>query len=248
MIRIENITKKYNSLIAVDRFSAEIPQGSTTVLIGQSGCGKSTIIRILTGLTKADSGDSYINDLKINDQNIGRIRKELGYVIQSGGLFPHLSVQENILMMAKYFKWTKNKISSRLDELINLTNFPPEGLNKYPSQISGGQQQRVSLMRALMLNPKILLLDEPLGALDPLIRYDLQEDLKAIFAKLKKTVLIVTHDLSEAAFFADQIILMQDGRIVQSGTAGELFKNPKNDFVKKFINAQRVNYNSENIS
>ena len=143
-------------------------------------------------------------------------------------------------MLAEYIKWDKEKIYERVKELSELTKFPIDGLDRFPAELSGGQKQRVSLMRALMLDPKILLLDEPLGALDPLIRYELQEDLKKIFQKLKKTVILVTHDLSEAGFFGDKIVLMMDGKIIQIGKIQDLIKNPASEFVTKFITAQRA--------
>ena len=164
----------------------------------------------------------------------------MGYVIQDGGLFPHLTAEKNVSLLADYIGWTKDKIDERIKELSVLTKFPVNGLERYPAELSGGQKQRVSLMRALMLDPKILLLDEPLGALDPLIRYELQDDLKKIFQKLKKTVILVTHDLTEAGFFGDKIVLMMDGKIIQTGTIEELIKKPANDFVTKFITAQRA--------
>ncbi|MCF8240077.1 MAG: ABC transporter ATP-binding protein [Melioribacteraceae bacterium] len=239
MIELRNVTKYFNQDRALDNISLTAETGKTTVIIGQSGCGKSTLLRIITGLTKHDNGSVKVEGNEITDKNISEIRRKIGFVIQEGGLFPHLSARKNISLMAEYLKWSESKISNRIKELVTLTKFPNEGLTKYPVQLSGGQRQRVSLMRALMLDPHILLLDEPLGALDPLIRYDLQTDLKEIFQKLNKTVVMVTHDLSEAVYFGEKIILMNNGKIVQSGNSIELLDKPKNDFVEKFINAQR---------
>ena len=163
----------------------------------------------------------------------------MGYVIQEGGLFPHLSAGDNVTLMARYLKWDTHRIENRLHELAEIARFPVDGLSRFPAQLSGGQRQRVSLMRALMLDPDVLLLDEPLGALDPMIRADLQTDLKRIFQSLKKTVLLVTHDMGEAAFFSDLIILLRDGEIVQAGTLDEFFETPADPFVTHFINAQR---------
>ena len=160
-------------------------------------------------------------------------------MIQEGGLFPHLSAGENVALMARHLKWDSIRVSTKLRELAESARFPAEGLRRFPAQLSGGQRQRVSLMRALMLDPDVLLLDEPLGALDPMIRADLQTDLKRIFQSLKKTVMLVTHDLGEAAFFGDLIVLLRDGEVVQSGTLEEFFETPADPFVTHFINAQR---------
>jgi osmoprotectant transport system ATP-binding protein len=163
----------------------------------------------------------------------------MGYVIQEGGLFPNFNAQENISLMARYLREDNDTIQNRIDELCRLTKFPKNALSRYPAEISGGQRQRLSLMRALMLDPDILLLDEPLGALDPLIRSELQEDLKEIFSAVNKTVIMVTHDIGEAAFFGDKIVLIKEGRIIQEGGIMELIKTPTDPFVTKFINAQR---------
>jgi osmoprotectant transport system ATP-binding protein len=180
-----------------------------------------------------------VNGELLARSNIWEYRKLMGYVIQDGGLFPHLSAEDNVKIMAKYLGWDEKKISDRIIELSELTKFPVDGLKRFPMELSGGQKQRVSLMRALMLDPKFLLLDEPLGALDPLIRFDLQTDLKEIFKRLKKTVIMVTHDLNEAAYLGDSIVLMRNGEVVQVGEIKSFIECPKNDFVKKFISAQR---------
>lgn len=243
-IKLERISKSFNSICALEDFTYSFPRGTTTVLIGPSGCGKSTLIRLIVGLIKPDRGNLNIDDSVLTLSDLPEIRKQIGYVIQEGGLFPHLSVFDNISIMAKHIGWEKDKISNRVNELLVLTKFPADRLNRYPAELSGGQKQRVSLMRALMLDPRFLLLDEPLGALDPLIRFDLQEDLKEIFSKLNKTVLLVTHDLNEAVFFADEIILMNEGRIVQTGVITEFIDSPAEPFVTKFINAQRSEINN----
>jgi osmoprotectant transport system ATP-binding protein len=163
----------------------------------------------------------------------------MGYVIQEGGLFPHLTAYGNITLMARYLDWSADRIRERVAELTELSRFPSDSLSRYPLQLSGGQRQRVSLMRSLMLDPEVLLMDEPLGSLDPMIRADLQEDLKRIFQTLKKTVVLVTHDMGEAGFFGDTIILLREGKIVQSGRLIELVNSPADPFVTQFINAQR---------
>jgi osmoprotectant transport system ATP-binding protein len=162
----------------------------------------------------------------------------MGYVIQEGGLFPHLTAAENVTLAARYFGWDAERIDRRLDELIALTHFPRDGMARYPVQLSGGQRQRVSLMRALMLGPELIFLDEPLGALDPMIRAELRADLREIFARLRQTVVLVTHDLVEAEFFADEVVLMRDGGVVQQGTLRDLFERPADEFVTQFLRAQ----------
>src|SRR5204862_1561157 len=168
------------------------------------------------------------------------VRKRTGYVIQEGGLFPHLTARGNVLLMARHLGRDQNEMFSRLAELCALTRFPETLLSRYPLELSGGQRQRVSLMRALMLSPELLLLDEPLGALDPLVRAALQKDLKEIFGRLRQTSLFVTHDLAEAAYFGNEIVLMNEGRIVQQGSIADLHEKPANDFVREFINSQRA--------
>ena len=238
-IVLSEIQKTFNGATALKGIGLEFPAEKTTVLIGPSGCGKSTLIRLIIGLIPADSGTIQIEGEFLSPSNMVKIRHKIGYVIQEGGLFPHLTARQNIILLARYLKWETDKISRRTEELSELTKFPPDGLDRYPSQLSGGQQQRISLMRALMLDPPVLLLDEPLGALDPMIRYDLQQDLKNIFTSLRKTVLMVTHDLSEADFFADQIVLMNAGEIIQKGRITDFKNQPSDTFVTRFIKAQR---------
>ena len=239
MIKLENISKTYGSTRALDSINLTILPHKTTVLIGPSGCGKSTLIRLIIGLIKPDKGNVYVKDEMLTPINFFTIRRRMGYVIQDGGLFPHLTAKENVFLIAKYLGWNNDRIRMRVAELCELTKFPIEALERYPLQISGGQRQRVSLMRALMLDPDILLLDEPLGALDPLIRFDLQNDLKGIFHTLNKTVVMVTHDIGEAGFFGDSIVLIRDGYIVQQGTLMDFVHTPTDPFVTSFINAQR---------
>ncbi len=209
------------------------------VLIGPSGCGKSTLLRLIIGLLWPDQGHVYFQGREIVPESVLVLRQKMGYVIQEGGLFPHLTAGNNVTLMARHLKWSHSRIQQRLQELIAITRFPREGLDRFPGQLSGGQRQRVSLMRALMLDPDVLLLDEPLGALDPMIRTELQVDLKGIFKELKKTVVLVTHDLGEAAYFGDVIVLVREGQIVQTGTLPELLQTPAEPFVTDFINAQR---------
>jgi len=239
MIKLDNVSKTYGSTTALDSINLAIQPHRTTVLLGPSGCGKSTLIRLIIGLIKPDEGSIYVEGELLTLSNIFMLRQRMGYVIQDGGLFPHLTAGENVSLMGKQIGWNRGRLQKRIVELCGLTKFPVDALDRYPAQISGGQRQRVSLMRALMLDPDILLLDEPLGALDPLIRFELQTDLKEIFQTLGKTVLMVTHDIGEAGFFEDTIVLLRDGCIIQQGTLSDLVKKPADPFVTLFINAQR---------
>ncbi len=239
MFELAGVSKRYGDLAALTPIDLSIAPGRTTVLIGPSGSGKSTILRLLVRLIPPDTGIVRFAGQILTDDNAGLLRRRMGFVVQEGGLFPHLSAQDNITLMARYLGWRKARIVARIRELAELTHFPLDALTRFPAQLSGGQRQRVSLMRALMLDPDVLLMDEPLGALDPMIRFELQDELKEIFRLLSKTVVIVTHDLNEAGFFADTIVLMRDGRIVQQGALAQLLSAPADEFVQKFIRAQR---------
>lgn len=194
----------------------------------------------MNGLIQPSTGIVYFDDKALSESNVASVRHRMGYVIQDGGLFPHLSARENVALLATQLGWEKDQIESRLKVLADLVQIPFDRLSSYPLQLSGGQQQRISLMRALMLDPDVLLLDEPLGALDPMIRADLQKDLRNIFRRLNKTVILVTHDLHEAGYFADTILLLQKGAIEQKGSFSELLSAPASPFVEAFINAQRM--------
>ena len=239
MIVLENISKGYEGRIALAPFDLDVSTGKITVLIGPSGCGKSTVIRLIAGLIAPDTGAVQFNGEVVTVASLAAIRRRIGYVVQDGGLFPHLTAAENIALMARYVGWQADDIQARLVELASLTHFPEDDLSRYPVQLSGGQRQRVALMRALMLDPDVLLLDEPLGALDPMIRYELQTELRDIFRSLNKTVVLVTHDMGEAGYFGDTTVLMCDGKIVQQGTLNELIEAPAEPFVADFIRAQR---------
>ena len=209
------------------------------MLIGPSGCGKSTLLRLIIRLIEPDSGCIDFDGEPISADNIDNLRRRIGYVIQEGGLFPHLTARANVFLMARHIGKSQKEMHGKLLELCELTRFSENLLSRYPVELSGGQRQRVSLMRALMLSPELLLLDEPLGALDPLVRSSLQKDLKEIFAQLGQTVLFVTHDLAEAIYFSDEIVLMNEARVVQKGSITDLRERPADPFVSKFINAQR---------
>ena len=217
----------------------DIEANAITAFIGPSGCGKSTLLRLMIGLTTPDRGIVAFEGEPVTPATAPMLRRRMGYVIQDGGLFPHLMARGNAALMAGYLGWTDRRIDERLAELAALTAFPVDGLDRYPAQLSGGQRQRVSLMRALMLDPDVLLLDEPLGALDPVIRYELQDELRGIFRSLGKTVVMVTHDIGEAGFFGDDIVLLRDGVIVQRGGIHDLVNAPADPFVTTFVHAQR---------
>jgi osmoprotectant transport system ATP-binding protein len=239
LVQLSDVSKRYNGAVALQPTSLSIERGKTTVLIGPSGCGKSTLLRLVIRLIEPDTGTLSFNGEPITPDKIDLLRRRIGYVIQEGGLFPHLTAGGNVLLMARHLGKPENEMRARLSELCALTRFPESLLDRYPVELSGGQRQRVSLMRALMLSPELLLLDEPLGALDPLVRAALQKDLKEIFARLQQTALLVTHDLAEAAYLGEKIVLMNEARVVQIGTLEDLRTKPAGDFVTEFINAQR---------
>jgi osmoprotectant transport system ATP-binding protein len=239
VIRLEDVSKSYGGKTALARTTLDVPPERCLVLIGPSGCGKSTLLRLVVGLIAPDTGQISIHGQRLSPETCLVLRLRMGYVIQDGGLFPHLTAAGNVTLMARQLGWPATRVKQRLAELAELTRLPLELLERYPAQLSGGQRQRVGLMRALMLDPEVLLMDEPLGALDPMIRSQLQADLRQIFQTLKKTVLLVTHDMSEAAYLGDEIALMREGRIIQRGPARELLERPADPFVTEFIRAQR---------
>lgn len=238
MIELKNLSKYYDDKLVLEDINLELPAGRTSIILGQSGCGKSTILKLILGLTRPNSGNILIEGKSLDYDEIDSFRKKVGYVIQEGGLFPHLTAFENISLLPDYIKMEREETRSRVRDLCKFTKFPFESIDNYPNELSGGQRQRVGIMRALVLDPDILLLDEPLGSLDPIIRYNLQKDLKEIFTKLDKTVVMVTHDINEASYLGDKIVLVNEGRIVQQGSFDSLSKNPAEKFVSDFINAQ----------
>ncbi len=239
-ITLRNVEMRFGDVVALDSTDLEVVEGQTTVLIGPSGCGKSTILRLIIGLLTPTSGVIEFEGKPVSQDNILALRRRMGYVIQDGGLFPHLTAAQNVTLMAKHLQTVQEEeLQEKLDDLCELTRFPKDGLTRYAVELSGGQRQRVSLMRALTLDPDVLLLDEPLGALDPMVRASLQTELKEIFNRLGKTVILVTHDMAEAGYIGDSIVLMRAGRIAQQGTLDDLRERPADEFVSEFITAQR---------
>ena len=239
LVELSGVSKTYGDAVALHPTDLDFARGQTTVLIGPSGCGKSTLLRLVIRLLDPDAGTIRFDGEPVTPANIAALRRRIGYVIQDGGLFPHLTARKNILLMSSHLKQPAAEMEKRLAELCALTRFPESALERFPVELSGGQRQRVSLMRALALSPELLLLDEPLGALDPLVRAALQKDLKEIFSRLRQTAILVTHDLAEAAYLGDTIVLMNEGRMVQRGTLDDLRTRPASAFVTDFINAQR---------
>src|SRR5438067_11641236 len=239
MISLEQVSKRYDGKAALEPTTLEVPAERCLALIGPSGCGKSTLLRLIVGLIAADGGRITVSGEPVTAATVRALRLRLGYVIQDGGLFPHLTAAGNVTLMADTLRWERSRARARLQELAELVQLPAAVLERYPAQLSGGQRQRVGLMRALMLDPEVLLMDEPLGALDPIIRAQLQADLKQIFRQLRKTVLFVTHDMGEAAFLGDEIAMMRDGVILQRAPLRELLERPADPFVAEFIRAQR---------
>lgn len=240
MIALDNVSKSYGAKAVLAPISLAPAAGRTTALLGPSGCGKSTLLRLMVGLIAPDTGRVVFDGREVTPPNVDEIRHHIGYVIQEGGLFPHLDAMGNVTLLAKYLGRDWAWMQQRMSELGSLVRIPRELLQRYPRELSGGERQRVALMRALMLDPQVLLLDEPLAALDAITRRELQSELKDIFARLAKTVVLVTHDLHEAAWFGDEIVLMRAGRVVQRGRLEDLLANPAEPFVTEFVHAQRA--------
>ena len=239
MIALEDVSKLYGNQVALVPTTLDFAAGRTTALIGPSGCGKSTLLRLIVGLVRPSSGRVVIDGEALGRDHRNRLRHRMGYVIQDGGLFPHLTAGQNVALLARYLQRPAQWIAARVARLADLMRLPPAILDRFPRDLSGGQCQRVSLMRALMLDPPVLLLDEPFGALDPITRFELQEELKRIFAELRKTVVLVTHNMDEAAYFGDIIVLLREGRVMQAGTLDDLLHRPSEPYVLDFIRAQR---------
>jgi osmoprotectant transport system ATP-binding protein len=240
MFALHQVTRRYGDTLALDRVDLTIAPGRTTALIGPSGAGKSSVLRMLLGLEWPDAGEVRFQDQPLRRATLLAQRRRIGYVIQEGGLFPHLSARDNAALLARTLGWPRPRIEARLRELAALCRLPDALLARYPAELSGGQRQRVGLIRALLLDPPVLLLDEPLGALDPIVRHELQTQMRELFALLGKTVVLVTHDVAEAAYLGDTLVLMRGGRIVQQGSVRTLLDAPAEPFVGQFLHAQRT--------
>ncbi len=239
MIKLANVSLSLNEAQIICDFSLELESQRTHALLGPSGCGKSTLLKIILGLYSPTTGKVFINGVHLTNKNQRQIVQKMGYCVQDGGLFPSLTARENILLTAHLRRKDPSETKKRLAWLCQLVQVEEKTLDLYPSLLSGGEKQRVSLMRALICDPDILLMDEPLASLDPIKRHDLQEHLRYIFNTLKKTVIFVTHDIFEASYLSQNVILMSKGSIVQDGPFKKLMNYPKNQFVSRFIQVQR---------
>lgn len=240
MIRLEQVSKYFGNTKAVDRVSFEVADGETLVLLGTSGCGKTTTLRMINRLTEPSDGTISLNGKNVAEQSPEKLRRGIGYVLQNNGLFPHYTVAENIAVVPNLLKWDKQRIRSRSAELLEKLHLSENYLPVYPDKLSGGQQQRVGLARALMADPPVLLMDEPFGALDPITRGKIRKEFAELDEFKKKTIIMVTHDVQEAFELADRLCLMDKGKIMQTGTPADLLFNPQNDFAKSFFNEQRL--------
>ena len=237
MIEFINVGMTYPcGNVGLKNINLTINESEITVFIGPSGSGKTTLLKMINRLEDNTTGEVKINGKNVKEYNIHKMRWDIGYALQQVALFPHMNVEENIAIVPELKKWKKEKINARIDELLNMVGLEPEKYRKRkPSELSGGEAQRVGIARALAADPKIILMDEPFSALDPITRASLQEDVKKLQKQINKTIVFVTHDIEEAFLLGDKICIIQDGELIQSGTKQEIISNPKNDFVKKFI-------------
>jgi osmoprotectant transport system ATP-binding protein len=243
MIRIENVSKTFDNakVASVDDLSLVIEEGSTVALIGPSGCGKTTTMRMINRLIDPSSGKIFVNGQDVTQADPVQLRRHIGYVIQSVGLFPHLTIGENIASVPRLLGWDGKRIRSRVDEMLDLVGLDPsEMLRRYPRQLSGGQRQRIGVARALAADPPVLLMDEPFGAIDPIARERLQNEFRAILKRVRKTVVLVTHDLDEAIRLGDRVAIMRSGKIVQHDSPDEILSHPADEFVASFVGVDRA--------
>lgn len=241
MIKINHVTKKYGSFTAIKDLSLKVNQSEFLVLLGPSGCGKSTLLRLMNKMIDRDGGEIQVEGENIDNIKGEELRRTIGYVIQSIGLFPHMNVKKNIATVPQLLKWEEDKIDKRVDEMLDLVGLDPEKYkDKRPSELSGGEAQRIGVARAMASDPDILLMDEPFGAVDPINRLRLQKEFRKIQRSLKKTVVFVTHDIDEALLLADRICVMNQGQIVQIDTPENIILNPKNDFIRNFFKGEGI--------
>lgn len=241
MIEFKNIKKSYKSKIILENFNLSIDSGKLVVLIGASGCGKTTLLKMINRLISITEGEILINGKDINNMDPIKLRRGIGYVIQQTGLFPHMTVKENIEIIPRLMKISERKIERKTIELLNMVGLDPdEYLYRYPAELSGGQQQRVGVARAFATDAEIILMDEPFSALDPITRTELQEQLFNIQKEYNKTIVFVTHDMDEAINIADMICILKDGKIIQYDTPENILKNPENDYVEEFVGKNKI--------
>ena len=248
MIRFEHVTKQYGDNVILNDLNFEIEEGKFVILIGPSGCGKTPALKMINRLIDPNSGHIYIDDKDINTIDKPALRRSIGYVIQQIGLFPNMTVAQNISVVPRLLKYPKEKCDQIVHELLEMVNMPYEQYaHKYPSEMSGGQQQRIGVLRALAASPPIVLMDEPFGALDPMTRTVLQEEVKKLQRKLNKTIIFVTHDMEEAISLADVIIFMDKGEIAQIASPEEMLRNPANDLIRSFL-GKHIHDNNETLT
>ncbi|KRF61397.1 betaine/proline/choline family ABC transporter ATP-binding protein [Peribacillus butanolivorans] len=248
MLKIENVSKVYKGgKKAVKNITLDIKKGEFICFIGPSGCGKTTTMKMINRLIEPSEGKILINGENIMEKDPVELRRQIGYVIQQIGLFPHMTILENITLVPKLLKWSDQEKKERALELLQLVDMGPEYLERYPYELSGGQQQRIGVLRALASNPPLILMDEPFGALDPITRDALQEEFKNLQRTLNKTIVFVTHDMDEAIKLADRIVILKAGEIVQVGTPDEILRNPANEFVEEFIGKERLLQTRPNV-
>ncbi|WP_188207132.1 ABC transporter ATP-binding protein [Alkalibacillus aidingensis] len=242
MIQYNNVTKVYgDDITAVDQVSLNVNEGEIVVLLGPSGCGKTTLLRMVNGLETITDGDILFNGESIQSLNEIELRRKIGYVIQSNGLFPNMTIEQNVTIVPHLLKWDQNKKNERYEELMSLVGLDAEDYRKrYPHELSGGQQQRIGVIRALAADPPAMLMDEPFGALDPIIRERIQDEFLSIQRELNKTILFVSHDINEAIKMGDKIALMKNGQLMQFDTPSNILQNPANDFVSQFVGQDRT--------
>lgn len=241
MIKFENVSKSFKDKYVLNNLSLEITKGNLVAFIGASGCGKTTTLKMINRLIKPSSGKISINGEDIESKDVIELRRKIGYVIQQTGLFPHMTIKDNIEIIPRSQNMNKESIEARTLELMEMVGLNPEEfLNRYPTELSGGQQQRVGVARAFATDPDIILMDEPFSALDPITRVGLQEELIHLQSQFKKTIVFVTHDMDEAIKIADKICIMQDGKILQYDTPENILKNPCNEFVMEFVGKNRI--------
>jgi len=245
MISLKNITKNYGSTTVISNLHLEVAKSETLVLLGSSGCGKTTTLKMINRLISFDDGDILIDGKSIMDVNPIQLRRNIGYVFQNIGLLPHFTVKENLCIVPKLLKWEKEKMERQLEKVCDTMHIEKAFLKRRPKQLSGGQRQRVGVGRALMGDPDIVLMDEPFGALDPITRESIQDEFSSLKALINKTIVFVTHDIHEAFTVADRICIMEQGLIEQVGTKREMLENPASDFVERFMHRHRKSLEKE---